>query len=223
MTGQITFISAKDLCMRSCSQIKLFRDFPDKKPKPSEDATAGEKYQHAVAKYVPDLVGEEMGAWHMVADGVAVAFSNDIVCSDKIIEVKTVRTDIPTADWFLNGSLLQCAVYRTLVHMVGGNMKTAKFYANMGHPVVEAKVSPDIPYYLMFGRDYYRVTVKDYQAISNFIVGKAVATMGWDTARSFDTEWKHREFEKLSDCFEYEKINYIPNLKKKKGEQTICR
>lgn len=212
----ITFVSAKDLCMRSCAQIKLFRDFPDRKPKPSEDATAGEKYQHAVARYVPGLIGEEMGAWAMVGENLAVAFSNDIVCNDKIIEVKTVRTDKPVESWFLNGSLLQCAVYRTLVRMVGGSMKTAKFYANLGYPVVETTVGPDIPYYLMFGRDYYRVTVKDYQAISDFIVGKANATMSWDSARSFDAEWKHREFEKLNGCFEYEKINFIPNLKKKK-------
>ena len=95
-------------------------------------------------------------------------------------------------------------------------MKTAKFYANLGYPVVETTVGPNIAYYLMFGRDYYRVTVRDYQAVSDFIIGKANATMTWDAARSFDAEWKHREFEKLSGCFGYEKVNFIPNLKKKK-------
>ena len=42
--------SAKDLCTRSCMQIRFFNENPDKRPKPNVNTIFGESFQHKVAE-----------------------------------------------------------------------------------------------------------------------------------------------------------------------------
>lgn len=89
MNNQYVYFSAKDLCTRSCMQIKMFRERPELKPKPNTNQWKGCDFQHEVAKTLDNVVGEEMGGC-VQDDNLLIYFSNDIVCMDKIIEVKSI-------------------------------------------------------------------------------------------------------------------------------------
>ena len=96
--------SAKDLLTRSCMQIMMFNAHPELKQPPSQNVLNGEKFQKAVADTIPNIIGQEMrGKYYSEAYGITINFSNDIVCPDKIIEVKSVKQPYP--DWYLHSSI----------------------------------------------------------------------------------------------------------------------
>lgn len=203
MTNFINF-SAKDLCTRSCMQIKMFAEHPEKRPQPSQAAFEGESYQHQVVKKMNGVIGEEMGSV-LIDDNVRIYFSNDVVCKDKIVEIKSVNGE--PEEWYLKSSLLQCAVYNSLLKMTDGRLKTAKFFSDKGNPIVETAVDDDIKYFLKFGNDIYLINVKDAGSIVRFILEKAKASMSWDGAKLFDAAYKRKEFETLKPFFDYVKID----------------
>lgn len=47
--------SAKDLCTRSCMQIKMFTDHPEKRPAPNANVDIGETFQHTFAKTIKGI------------------------------------------------------------------------------------------------------------------------------------------------------------------------
>lgn len=140
-----------------------------------------------------------------IKDGICINFSNDIVTSDKIIEVKSVSKDRPLETWYLESSLLQCAVYQSLLKKSDRKLITAKFFADKGNPIVETTVKPNIGYVLKFGEETYSVTVNNEDKIVDFIVNKARHCEDWSDARNFDFQYKHKEFETLKKYFSYEK------------------
>ena len=192
--------SAKDLCTRSCMQIKFFIENPDKRPKPNSNVLFGETFQHKVAEQTKGVIGEEMRGTFIYED-ICINFSNDIVTEDAIIEVKSVNRDVE--DWYLESSLVQCAVYSALLRKTDGNLVTAKFFADMGNPIVETKVKPNIDYNLKFGDTLYCVEVNDEDKIVDFIIKKAKHCNTWDEAKIFDAQYKQKEFETLKDFFKY--------------------
>lgn len=200
MENLVSF-SAKDLCSRSAMQIKMFREKPELKPVPTINQLNGISYQDEVAKRVKGLIGQEMRGTY-IKDNICINFSNDIVCEDKIIEVKTVRgTD--GIDWYFDNSILQTAAYKALMENSNKKLVTSKFYVEQGNPYVETRMSV-FDYYLLFGVDLYKIEVNDGKKIVDFLVRKAKASLYWDTAREFDREFKRREFEVLKDTFSTE-------------------
>lgn len=196
--------SAKDLCSRSCMQIKMFTEHPELRPKPSPNAISGIEYQHELFLNTPDAIGEEMRGTYCWYDRFYINFSNDIVCKDKIIEVKTVKE--PVEEWYLKSSIWQCAVYCSLLLKSDRHLITSTFYVEQGHPKIETVVDENIKYVLYFGKDKYEIKVTDPDSIVDFIKRKALASRDWQDAKFFDEEYKHKEFEKFSPCFKYEKI-----------------
>lgn len=192
--------SAKDLCTRSCMQIKFFNENPDKRPKPNSNVLFGETFQHKVAEQTKGVIGEEMRGT-FIYENICINFSNDIVTKDAIIEVKSVNRDVE--DWYLESSLVQCAVYSALLRKTDGNLVTSKFFADMGNPIVETKVKPNIDYNLRFGDTLYCVEVNDEDKIIDFIIKKAKHCNTWDEAKIFDAQYKQKEFEILKDFFKY--------------------
>lgn len=218
MKDKMLYCTAKDLCMRSCSQIMLFREFPEKKPKTDGTMSNSEKFRHSIAGRVAGLIGEEMGGFYRVSDRMCVMYTSGIVCNDKIIEVKTVANDRPLQDWYLKGSLLQCAIHKTMFRLCGGSISTSNLFVEAGNDKHSVVLDPEeTPYYLMFGRKNYRIFVSDYDKIAAFIADKARATISWDSARMFDAQWKRKEFDRLSPAFTYEEVPYIKNFKKVVG------
>ena len=130
-----------------------------------------------------------------------IKFSNDIVTKNSIIECKSVNREVE--DWYFESSLLQCAVYSALLRKTDGKLVTAKFFADMGNPIVETKVKPNIDYKLRFGDTLYCVEVNDEDKIVDFIIKKAKHCNTWDEAKIFDAQYKQKEFETLKDFFNY--------------------
>ena len=57
MDKQYIRFSAKDLCTRSCMQIKMFREKPELKPQPNMSQWKGCDFQHEVSKALHNVVG----------------------------------------------------------------------------------------------------------------------------------------------------------------------
>jgi hypothetical protein len=87
------------------------------------------------------------------------------------------------------------------------DLKTAKFYTNQGNPYIRYKYErEDIPYYLYFGDEIYRIDIIDIDKILWFITEKAIACMEWETAKEFDKQYKYKEYKVLSEAFKVVKI-----------------
>lgn len=201
-------LSAKDICSRSCMQIKMFIEHPELKPKPSFNMLEGETHHREVASKLKDVIGEEMGNCLNIYDGngITIWFSNDVCCEKGIIEIKSVDKNRQT-DWYFTQSVTQCAVYSVLSMYCNYDLKTAKFYTNQGNPYVRYKYErEEVPYYLYFGDEIYRIDILDIDKILQFITEKAIACMEWETAREFDKQYKHMEYNILSDAFKVVRI-----------------
>ena len=199
--------SAKDLCTRSCTQLKMFMEHPEKKPIPFENQNIvmGDKYQHELARNFTNIIDEEMRG-SLVTANLVINFTHDIVCDDKIIEIKYVDPARELEDWYLKSSLLQCAIYKALTNKCGGHLETATFRVNMGHEKQYATVPHDMPYILYFGNDKYKIITNNDDAITDFIINKAYASLDWTEAKNFDARYKHKEYEHLSPCFNVIKL-----------------
>lgn len=198
--------SAKDLCTRSCMQIKLFRDHPEKKPQPSAMVAYGEKFQKAVADTIPNIIGEEMrGKYVNNHFGITINFSNDIVCADKIIEVKSVTGKYEP--WYLQSSILQCAFYKSMIILGAKHLETASFYVNLGNRRVETDVKQrSLRYILIFGEEKYEIFVNNPYQIVGFFENKAIHCTDWNSAKKWDEMYKHCEYETLKQYIKYEII-----------------
>lgn len=195
--------SAKDLCTRSCKQIMFFNVYPEKRPKPNANTVFGETFQHKVAEETNNVIGEEMRG-SFIYDNMCINFSNDIVTTDSIIEVKSINREVE--DWYFKSCLVQCAVYSALLQKSNGKLKTATFFAEMGNPIVETIVKPTVKYLLRFGDDLYDVKVDNADKIVDFILQKAKHCTNWDDANIFDLQYKQMEYKILNTYFHYNKV-----------------
>jgi hypothetical protein len=188
-------------------QLKMFLEHPEKKPIPFENPNIvmGDKYQHELARKLTNVIDEEMRG-SLTCAGVTINFTHDIVCEDKIVEIKYVDPARPAEDWYLKSSLLQCAVYKALSNKSGGHLETASFRVNLGYPKQYTRVPNDIPYILYFGDDKYRILTTNDDAIVKFIIDKACASLDWTLAKQFDAMYKHMEFQALHPHFNVVKI-----------------
>jgi hypothetical protein len=202
----ITF-SAKELCTMSCMQIKMYAEHPERRPQPSAMVEYGEKFQRAVANTIPNIIGEEMrGKYTNNALGITINFSNDIVCDDKIIEVKSVHGKYET--WYLQSSILQCAFYKSMVLLGARHLETASFYVNLGNKRVETDIDTSrcIRYILIFGEENYEIFVSDPYQIVGFFENKAINCGEWNSARRWDEMYKHHEYEALKQYIKYKSV-----------------
>jgi len=194
----IKTFSAKDLCSRSCMQIKMFAEHPEVRPQPNGNMNNGVSFQHEIALSTEGLIGEEMRGYY-ISDGICINFANDIVCKNKIMEVKSLNRE--AEEWYFNSCVLQCAFYSALLHKSNKKLITAKFYSDMGNPVIETTIDNDFMYLLRFGNDTYKIDVTDNDFIVEFFLNKAKASLEWDTAKEFDKIHKHKEYSELKDYF----------------------
>jgi len=195
--------SAKDLCTRSCMQIKMFIEHPEKRPIPNLNIMMGEDFQRKVANQTFDVIGEEMRGTFIKND-ICINFSNDIVTKNSIIEVKSVNGSVE--DWYFNSSVVQCAIYSALLQKSDGCLVTSMFFTELGNPMIRTRVNPRIGYYLRFGDEMYRINVLNADKIVDFIVDKAKHCLSWDSAKEFDNMYKRKEYQILSKYFNVEKV-----------------
>jgi len=62
-------------------------------------------------------------------------------------------------------------------------------------------------YYLHFGDDVYQIHCSSPKKIVSFFTQKASSTSNWNDAKTFDGEFKHKEYQILRRYFSYTKIN----------------
>lgn len=189
-------------------QLRMFADHPELRPKPNFNQETGEIFQHYIASKTDGLIGEEMRGSY-IQDNICINFANDIVTNDYILETKSVSKDRPVEDWYFNSSILQCAIYKSLLSKCGGELVTATFFIELGNPLIKTKVKPNIDYLLHFGEDTYKINVTDTDRIIDFILRKAKASLTWTEAKNFDYHYKHLEYETLKEYFTYEKVTNI--------------
>ena len=198
--------SAKDLCTRSCMQIRMFMLHPENRPRPTQNMLDGLSFQEMICSQQNDVIDQEMvGEVHDGDD--TIRFSIDIVTKDAFIEVKSVDKDREVPDWYRKSSLLQCAVYYALLHESDGELHTAKFRCDQGRERISCHANKDNPYILVFGEERYAIFLSDKRAILDFIIEKKNACLSWDDAKEFDRLNKQKEFDLLSKHFQYEIID----------------
>lgn len=198
--------SAKDLCMRSCMQIRMFMLHPEKRPQPTQNMLEGVAFQDNVCKSLKNVIDQEM-VGEMYDGDDTIRFSIDIVTSDAFMEVKSVDKEREVPDWYRQSSLLQCAVYYALLQESDGGLHTAKFRCDQGFERISCQANKDNPYVLIFGDERYSISLLNKRAILDFIIEKKNACSSWDDAKAFDNQYKKKEFEVLSKYFQYEKNN----------------
>lgn len=206
--------SASELLKRSAAQLVYFRRTGNK-PQTTENMKIGEAYQAKVSESTRNeghKVADEMGGCY-VFDVNAIYFCIDIVREDCFVEVKSVFDEngqdcLTYPNWYFENSVLQCAVYKSLLlNMEGNILVTPKFRLNDGYDLRKMNVNKSLPYILKFGNvGTFRVDVANDGKLLKFLKDKIKALKDYDTARAFDAIYKHKEFGLLQDCFTYTKI-----------------
>lgn len=227
--------SAADLVKRSAAQIVYFRETGKKKEITPMMLEGIEHQKQCVQNLIASTGGkvyEELGnRWiYFDCSGTEnyIYFSVDAVGDKTLFEVKSLRMnegeEFP--QWYLESSILQCVVYKSIINHVcsphygvwdaagemRGNdlgtmlLKTAKFRLDEGYAYEEVTVDPSWDYTLLFGNLAYSIKVENDYMVISFLKKKIDALTSYIMARAFDKEYKHREFEVLSEFFTYEQI-----------------
>lgn len=196
--------SLKEVISQSAMQLKYLRDNPSKKMKPTSNQYNGLSFQDMVAKSCRKLYGQELGNCYNFED-INVYFSCDIVTTDnKIIETKNIFGSYK--DYTLKMAILQCAVYKTFVELVGRELYTSKFYQKEKNISQHIRLAENFKYFLVFGHEIFEINVINRHEIKNFYLSKIIASLDYTKARIFDDNNKHKEFDILSNYFNYQQI-----------------
>jgi hypothetical protein len=201
-------LSAKDLCSKSAMQIKFFLEHPEKKPTVKQNQIQGINYQYNISKKIPNLIGEEMGNFIDILD-YRVYFTNDAITEESIIEIKNIDKNREIQDWYFKNSLIQCAIYATLSKYVNYQFNTAKFFVNLGNEFKTFKYpysNIDMPYFLYFGENKFKINISDYKKIFEWFKMKVFSLSDWALAKEFDNKFNRKEFEYLKQFFNIEEI-----------------
>lgn len=202
----MNYYSLKDLCSKSCKQIKMYTDHKDLRPQASDFAKEGEKFQNDFAERLGDrLFGVEMGNMYHLMEN-AICFSCDIITTEgNVVEVKSVRDESNYEDWYFNSCVLQCAAYCSFLKY-NKSISTSSFYKKEHNVDLHMELPEDFKYFLVFGSRFFRVDVTDYMKIIDFFERKANACENWDTAGEFDKLYKRKEYEILSEYFNFTEL-----------------
>lgn len=167
------------------------------------------KFQHKVAEE-KGCTAEEFRTCVEYKD-IFIFACHDLITEDGFVEVKNIDDDskeIP--QWYLESSLLQCALYKSLLLHSNGFVTTPKFRIKEGYNKESKRVDINKPYILHIGNDEYEVSLKNKEAsekILEYFYEKAKSTGNYDDARLYDSTHKFKHFEHLKQYFTYEKIN----------------
>ena len=88
-----------------------------------------------------------------IKDNICINFSNDIVTKNSIIECKSINREVE--EWYFESSLVQCAVYSSLLQKTNGDLVTSKFFSDMGNQIIKTTVDKNIDYLALGHIHYY--------------------------------------------------------------------
>lgn len=204
------FFSLKELCSQSAMQLKYLRDNPNKKPKITDKQYSGINYQTEIFKKLNDnKITQECGNFCAI-ENIIIYYSNDIILQRSIIEVKNIIGDYN--EYYLQNSLLQCAIYKSFIDYNNQYIYTSKFYENKINDKFHVQLPNNFKYFLLFGNQAFEIFNLDNRNLFDFIFSKALASLDYATAKDFDKVYKHNEFELLKHNFLYKKIGNFDDL-----------
>ena len=164
----------------------------------------GVEYEHKVAEENKGSCMEMVTVYNR--EDITIFACHDIVCDDKIIEVKT--TEFGHERWYFESSLVQVAFYKSLLMTSNGDLFTPKFRIREGYNKDYKKAKPDIEYHLRFGDEEYKIDVIHPESIIQYFLNKAKVTMlEYDDCRKYDKAHKFRHYSDLCQYFVSERIN----------------
>jgi hypothetical protein len=125
---------------------------------------------------------------------ISIKAQHSLLLNDKLVIIKTVKGT--PEDWYLQNSLVQCALSKSLVMVTNG------IITRNGEEVIE--VDPNIKYILHFGDDEYNIEVSDPKLIINYFFKKALAVCkSYEKCIEYDLVHNHKHFQDLKDLFSY--------------------
>jgi hypothetical protein len=163
----------------------------------------GSEWQEEQVSKIPGALSEMCGTY--TDHNIRIFFTNDCVEEDKITEYKMVNGE--AADYYFNNSILQAALYKSMIMLGSTAFKTAEFRIKQGYEDVSITVDKKIPYILNFGGKLFEISVTKPQSIVNFFVEKARHAIDWDDAAKWDAKYKYKEYATLKDF-----ITFVPVL-----------
>ena len=119
------------------------------------------------------------------------------------------RKNIPSGQtielWYKQAALLQTAVYQAFAKENSNTeLETAQFFINQGNPKLEFNLgSLYLRSELHLGDIVYGVTAIDPAALVKYYVDKAIATLNYEAAKTWDFRHKYRDFEFNHNAFTY--------------------
>lgn len=137
---------------------------------------------------------------------IIIFASHDIVTNDCLIEVKSYNPSLSSGDWYFKSCLLQTAFYKSILMLSDGHLVTPQFKINEGYQYQEKNINPNMPYHLRFGSQEFVVNVHNPREIVSFFYNKAIASLNYDTAKSFDASYKHKEYDALKHLIAFESL-----------------
>lgn len=161
-------------------------------------------------KYGP--VFEERKSTFVVngAPQLTISASHDIITNKFVMEVKSFNPNISQGDWFLKSSIVQAALYKSILMATNGETVTPIFRIKEGYELQNQylRVNSDIPYLLWFGDTIYAIRVLNSDMILQYFIQKARASMNYELANRWETYISPFKmmYDVLSSYFTVEKI-----------------
>ena len=173
--------SAADLIKRSARQILYLRQHPEKKQVTAQQLQGvADQKKNTTSEYV-----EMRGTYTRGEFNIFFSIDEVRLKGNKamLIEHKSGSH----TDAFFKKSVQQAGAYHALMMSSDLKLETAVFYQNMGNSVKRLDLNGlNIKTRLMYLGNEYSVTNKHVERTVDILYKKALATMDWDRANSFD-------------------------------------
>lgn len=202
--------SASSLVKSSSRQLKYRSENSVEKPA-TQGMQDGERFQTSVAERIKSLgieISQEKRGMFSEED-IRIFFCVDIITDNAFIEVKSVRDENDVPLWYLESSILQVALYKSLI--MQGNINelvTPKFLLDKGEKFEKISVDTDLRYLLVFGDRMFNVVTPDSGRIVDFYLSKIESLESWESAKEWDERFKFREFEFLREVIGFKEIDF---------------
>jgi hypothetical protein len=194
-------MSLSDLVKKTAMQICYLRKNEDRVPEPTEEQIAGA--EASLAKALSKLV--EMRGTYSIPNNfgqtllIHYAF-DEIVPNEKsclFLERKNIPPGQTVELWYRNAAILQTAVYQAFAkHNENKELETAQYFINQGNPKLEFNLGNlYLRSELHLGDIIYSVTATDPKALVDYYVKKAIATLNYDAAKTWDYRHRYKDFD----------------------------
>lgn len=208
MDKEIIHMSLSDLLKKSAMQICYLRKNKEKTTQPSEAALEGNEKAlgKSESKYI-EMRGTYKFKYGKTNISIHYSFDeivpNEVACL--LIEHKNITDNSGVELWYRNSSILQTAVYQSFASLNSDRkLRTATFFINEGNPLQVFDIDKlYLRSELHLGNQIYSVTAVNEQELFAFYLRKATATLSYDTAKEWDTLYKHKEFDHLHNHIKY--------------------